>query len=527
MDKTMLIRQLVPRSFSFDGYDEIGCQARDRPFWGDNIIPMGDYILTVRRNDMDSISLLFQSVCSKKNVLFSSYELTFDEFVEKLKDAAKTRSNFIKFEIVPIWPETFYCCAHCQDETIDCKKLRTNRPKTVMAAVSFNISDIRRALADYHEISGINTQKNINKKNGGNNMKNKFFGMDFKFGLNQDPNLASTLLGIAVRDPDTGTWYTYDPVNRCHKNLAKLKMGSLPIYFMPISKNQIVPGILIERNGRYVWVDEVTPSGNFKVIDALNGDVREILPTESLISGLNFYTKVVAMDMNSLTDPTGKSMAGNMLAAIFMMKWAKNDGQKQRAEFSLEEEIENDSFNGMGALLPLMMNKEGIDRNTLTTIMMMDQSDSDDDGITQMFLLSQLMNGGGNGLGSIFPGLGNQQGAAASTGGTTMGEQVVCDHCNISYPAGTIFCPKCGQKTHAVGTYCKKCGAQLMPGAAFCHKCGTKVGPAMCPNCGKEVPEDAAFCPKCGKNLNAASMTTTVPVDPVTPDDPTPAEPAK
>jgi len=525
MDKTMSIRQLVPRSFSFDGYDLVGCKARDRPkpFWGDNTIPMGDYTLTVRRDDMDSVSLLFQSVCNHGKIFFSQYVLTFDEFVNKLTHAAETGSDYISFEIMPIRAKTFLC-KDCLDETIDCERMRDSSTKAVMAAVSFDIGDIRRALADYHQIFGASNQTNYNNKNGGKNMKNKFFGMNFKFGPNKDPNLASTLLGIAVRDPATGTWYTYDPVNRCHKNLAKFKMGSLPIYFMPITKNQIVPGTLIERNERYVWVDEITPSGNFKVIDALSGDIREILPTESLVPGLNFYTKVVAMDMNSLTDPTGNSAAGNMLSAILMMQWAKNDGsEKGRADFSLDEDIDSDSFNGMGAFLPLIMAKEGIDKNTMIMWMMMGQSDSDDDGMMQMLLLSQLMNGGGNtGLEGIFPGLSAPQKTAAQAAGVAMGNEVICDACGASYPAGTNFCPKCGGKTHPVGVYCKKCGAQLMPGAAFCHKCGTKVGPATCPNCGNEVPEDAAFCPKCGKNLNPVPVTTTVPVAPTTPDVPAP-----
>ena len=529
MSKSMLVRQLVPTKVHFDGYDLVGCQARDRPFFGDNSIPMGKYTFTVRRIDKDRVSLEFQSVCEKGRICFEPYLLTFDEFVNKLKTAVKTVSDFIPFEITPVFDMSVNFCTHCSSKTIDCSRMNNVQPKTVMAAVSFDIDDIRRALAGYHEI--INTSN----KNGGKikMKKNNFMGVKFEFGMSKDPNLAATLLGVAVRNSYGGSWYTYDPAKKVHKNLANVKMGNFPIYLLPVNKMQ--PGDLIKRNGEYFWIQDVTADGTFKAIGALDGLVHEILPTESLIPGLNLYTKVVAMDMKSLTDPSGNSVAGNLLSAMLLMQWSKNDG---KAEFSLDD-INDDSFNGMGAMLQLILAQSGGSnlanifggedgKVNLPMLMMLSGSDSDESGFMQMYVLSQLLNGGGNtGLEGLIPGLSGPQKMTAPAAGVDTGNEVICDTCGITYPEGTNFCPKCGGKTHPVGVYCKKCGAQLMPGAAFCHKCGSKVGPATCPNCGNEVPEDAAFCPKCGTGLKAETVTPTAPVAPEIPEAPVKPDPAE
>lgn len=528
MDQGKLIRQLVPKSVHFDGYNLVGCKGRDSPFFGENAIPMGDYTFSVRQINNDTVSLIFQSVCKEEKIRFLPYLLTFEMFKSKLKKAVKTGSDFISFEIKPAFETSINSCTQCSTKSRDCTRMMKNKdhPETVFAAVSFDIDDIRRAFPDDYRMV------NTNNKDGGRiKMKNSvlttrgksFMGVNFEFGRSKDPNLAmSPLGGFAVRDPNGGAWYTYDGKN--HKNLANCKMD-LPIFLVPVTSMQ--PGDLIKKNTEYFWIKEITPNGTFKAIGALDGQVHEILATESLIPGLNLYTKVVSiMDTKSLTDPSGHNMAGNFLSAMLLMQWSKNDGKA--AEFSLDD-IDDNSFNEMGGFLPLILAQSrggnissifGGENGQLNLPMLMmlgGGADSDESGFMQMYVLSQLLSGGnGNtGLEGLIPGINTQQKPTASVVGVATGNDVICDKCDITFPEGTNFCPFCGVKTHPVGEYCKKCGTQLMPGALFCHKCGTKIGPTTCPNCKIVVPEDAAFCPKCGKPLKEANVVTLpAPTDP-------------
>lgn len=508
-DKAMFVRQLVPKSYHFDGYDLVDCRnTRDRPFFGDCTVPMGEYMLTIRRLGVEKISLEFESVCKNGMIYFEPYELTINEFVSKLKSAVETGSDYIYFEIIPVYDKGMKVC-NCQSK--DCKRMVEYHPTKVMAAVSFDVKDIKRALSGYYGIVKPTTERsNIMKK------KNNFMGVNFEFGPSKDSNIAATLLGVAVRDGYNGPWYTYDPAKKTIKNLANVKLGNLPIWLLPVAKANLKPGDLIKEKGKYFWIQSITEDGTFKAAGVPDGMVHELLPQESIIPGLSLYTKVVAMDVNSLTDANGNGTANNLLAAMLMMQWSKGDSD---TEFSLDD-INDDSFNGMGSMLPLILaqssggnigNIFGGDNGqiNLPMLMMLGGGDSEEGGFMQMYVLSQILNPGGTtGLEGLIPGIGGNQNAAVDQ---AVGEdKVICQKCNIEYPAGTNFCPKCGGKTRSIGAVCSKCGVKLMPGAAFCHKCGAKVGPETCPGCGSEVPDGAAFCPKCGHNLNEKKSEETV-----------------
>ena len=503
MSKDDLLRQLCPKSVHFDGYNLVGCkEVRGSPFFFEHSIELGDkYILNLSYGNEDNVNLSFQSVCYQAKVKFKTYSLSFDEYVNKLKEALKTNSDFITFKIATEFMQNEHFCSRCQYVNNDCVEMRKIHPKTVMAAVSFDLDEVRRALAEYHGI--------ITKNKGGSKMKkNNFYGVDFDYGANRDDDLAATLLGVAVRDSQKGTWWTYDPIKKVHKNLANVKIGSFPIFLLPATNVQ--PGDMIKKDGKYFWIREVTADGTFKAIGALDGQVHEILPTESLIAGFNFYTKVVAMDVNALKDQSGNGVANNLLSAMLLMQWSKND---DKAEFSLDN-LGEDSFNGMGAMLPLVLAQSSAGGNisnifgngeggiNLPMLMMLGSADSDAPDWMQMYVLTQLLNNGNTGLDGLFPGLG---GTAQPQKMAPMSADVICEKCGATYSADTNFCPKCGGKTHPIKVgvkHCKKCGVELMADADYCHKCGTYNGATRCESCLAEIPEDAIFCPKCGKKVN-------------------------
>ena len=101
-NNTYAIRQLVPKSYHFDGYNELNCpNSRDKPFFGDNVIHMGEYHLTTRLHSHKTMYLEFSSVCSCGKISFEPYVLTLEEFVSKLKKAINENSDFITFSIIP------------------------------------------------------------------------------------------------------------------------------------------------------------------------------------------------------------------------------------------------------------------------------------------------------------------------------------------------------------------------------------------------------------------------------------------
>lgn len=100
LSKASLVRQLIPKSYHFDGYNEINCpNSRDKPFFSDNIILIGEYYLNIRLVNPEKISLEFASVCPVGKITFKPYLLTLNEYVSKLQMAIQQGSDFITFEI--------------------------------------------------------------------------------------------------------------------------------------------------------------------------------------------------------------------------------------------------------------------------------------------------------------------------------------------------------------------------------------------------------------------------------------------
>lgn len=491
---------LVPKSFHFDGYNIVNYpNTSDKPFFSTNTYPLGDYKLSTTYHTSkngDELKLSFQNPGGFSNFdyyickfSFSDYILSIEDFARKLNCAVQNNCDFISFAIHVNYCSTLdsVCPSICTKKSKPlepCFRLLKDRPATVTAAVSFNIDDMRKALCLPPRI----------KTTGGNTaMKktNNFLGMNFELGISKDSNIASTLVGVAVRNPANGNWYTFDATRNTRKNLATMKMGNFPIFLLPTKKLEV--GDLIKLDGKYDYVKAVN-GDTITLLGATDGVIREVLPEETLIGNLKFYTKVVAMDPKSLTDTNSKKgMSNNVMAAICMMQW--NNGET--AEFSLDN-INNDSFNGLGSCWPMLMAMNGgelgdmFGNADLPTLLLLGNDNND---IMQTLILTQLLSGDTDSpLKNVLPinGLTEKQDHA-----------VICEECNATYPDGTNFCPKCGSATKKLAASCPKCGTALMKGAVFCHKCGAKVTEHTCPGCGKTVENGENFCSKCGTALNA------------------------
>lgn len=512
-DKSYLVRQLVPKSFHFDGYDMVNCRnRRDKPLFEDDVIPMGTHYLTTHLEGKDTLSIEFSSICPVGEITFKPYYITVDEFALKLKKMMQDGCDFITLEIQIQSPHYHApSCRTCFSMNPDCSKLRsTSVIDPVIAAISFHTKHVEKALAAYYEIT--NRKGDIFMKNYGK--KKNLFGLNFELGMSKDPNIAATLMGVAVKDTSSGNWYTFDQASNTRRNLANMKMGNFPIFLLPTKI--LAVGDLVKMNGKYFYVKNLSNHNTVTLIGATDGIIQEMLPEESIIHGMTLYTKVVAFDTKSLTDTaSNQNMGGNVLAAMLMMQWAKENSSD--AEFSLDN-ISDDSFNGLGSLWPMLaMSGQNIssissiftsqDDGSINLPMLMmlgsgSGEDSDTSEMMQMLVLSQLLGNaspaGANPLTDVI----SQLPITGAVGNPAANEvKVCCEHCNVTYPAGTNFCPKCGKTTTPVVSTCTKCGATLMENAKFCHKCGTRVDADTCPNCGKKVTPEERFCSICGTIL--------------------------
>ena len=214
-------------------------------------------------------------------------------------------------------------------------------------------------------------------------------------------------------------------------------------------------------------------------------------------------------------------MGSNVLAAMLMMQWAK--GNSSNSEFALDN-INDDSFNGLGSLWPILAmsghNISGIGgiftspdgSINLPMLMMLGSGSSEESDMMQMLVLSHLLGNTGSLAANPLTDVISQLPISGAVSNSATNEvKVCCEYCNVTYPAGTNFCPKCGKTTTPVVSTCTKCGTTLMENAKFCHKCGSRVDADTCPNCGKKVTPEERFCSICGTILtdNKEIATTT------------------
>ena len=510
-NNTFLVRNLVPKSYHFDGYNELKCpNSRDRPFFKDNTIEMGNYFLSIRLEDSSHLSLNFESVCKEGNIKFKPYYLSLEDFVLKLKKSIQDGSDFITFEIIP----EYFCdkarCIKCPYMRKDCKQLTLNRPKKIYAAISFNSSEVKEALTSYFNITNLNGGNTTMKK------KNNLMGMNLEYGVCKDSNIASTLMGVAVRNKESGSWYTFDAATNSLKNLANFKMGNFPIFMLPVTT--LTVGDLIKLNGGYYYVKSINANNTFTLIDAATGIIQERLPEANILLNMTMYTKLVAFDAKTLTDTSSNQNIGNnVIAAICMMNWSQGNTD----EFSLDN-ISNDSFNGFGEFLPLLLAsgnsalggifggaEGGMDISKLMLLGAM-SGDEDTNGFGQMMVLSTLL-GANNPMAPITNAIPGVLGAVAPAA-PVASEAFACEACGKEYPAGTNFCSDCGGKVVTKATVCPKCKATVGTDDAFCSNCGANLKKTTCSKCGKEVDPDAKFCSGCGNNLTAAPVAPSAPV---------------
>lgn len=158
--------------------------------------------------------------------------------------------------------------------------------------------------------------KEMTINSGGNNMNTSMFGNMFKnmkFGKLETNDIKYSMKGIAFKTTN-GDYVCYNP-DFTFTNVANMVMD-MPMFAMPVSKDQIKVGDVIDHNGTWVIVSDVTPS-EIKVARPLTKEIVSVIP-ETSIFGFSFYTKVMNPFENFGATATADNPFGNILPFMLM-----------------------------------------------------------------------------------------------------------------------------------------------------------------------------------------------------------------
>ena len=190
-------------------------------------------------------------------------------------------------------------------------------------------------------------------------MANNFFNMNMEFGPNKDENIASTLMGIAVKNGDS--WRIYDKKKKEITDVGDMQLGNLPIFILPTTK--LSEGDLIKDAGEYYFVMKVD-AGSTQTLCAKTGEMKTVIPIKNVL-GFSCYSKVIA-----LSDSINMGGDFDVEKLAIMSTMCGQPGQN----------------NQMNQLLPLMLFKDKL---------------GGDDDMMKMMLMSSMM--GGNMAGNNNP----------------------------------------------------------------------------------------------------------------------------
>lgn len=198
-------------------------------------------------------------------------------------------------------------------------------------------------------------------------MANSIFNMNVEFGLNKDENIASTLMGVAVKNGDS--WRIYNKDKKEITDVGDMQLGNLPIFILPTTK--LSEGDLIKDAGEYYFVIKVE-EGSTQTMCAKTGAMKTAVPIKNVL-GFNCYSKVIALS-DSLNIDCDFDMEKLAIMSAMFSQSSEDGGQ-------------------MNQLLPLMLFKDklGGDDDTMKLVLMSSMMTNGEGGGQMMNQLLPLM----------------------------------------------------------------------------------------------------------------------------------------
>ena len=182
----------------------------------------------------------------------------------------------------------------------------------------FNGQELYVSTADtkplYYVVNADNN-KNITTTEEKNMSKNMFGNMfkNMKFGLFNSQSVKYSFNGIAFKTSD-GDYVTYND-DFTFTNVADMIID-MPIFAMPVSREQISVGDVIRHNDTWVIVNEVSDT-EIKVAKPWTKEIVTVIP-ETSIFGFSFYTKIMNPFEGLGKEANADNPFGNILPFLMM-----------------------------------------------------------------------------------------------------------------------------------------------------------------------------------------------------------------
>ncbi len=233
-------------------------------------------------------------------------------------------------------------------------------------------------------------------------MANNLFNMNMEFGPIKDENIASTLMGFAVKNGDS--WRIYDKKKKEIIDVGDMPLDSnLPITIWPATT--LREGDLIKDGGEYCFVTEIaTPNTPTKTLIVRTAEIKSVAPIKNIL-GFSCYSKVIALgDLLNMSD----EFDVEKLAIISAMgnQTDENNGQLNQLLPLLfyKDKLVGDDDKMNLLLISSMMNtqkNDGGQLNQFLPFLLYKDKLSGDDDKTKLLLISTMM--GSNMSGSNNP----------------------------------------------------------------------------------------------------------------------------
>lgn len=136
-----------------------------------------------------------------------------------------------------------------------------------------------------------------------------------EFGAIKTNDISYTFNGICFRNAD-GNYASLNP-DGTFTNVYDMVMD-IPIYVMPVGKDQIKVGDIIKHFDKWVMVAQIDKT-TITALDPWTREIRVIIPEKSIF-GFDYYTKVIDIFSGFGNSANQNSPFGNMLPFLMMSK---------------------------------------------------------------------------------------------------------------------------------------------------------------------------------------------------------------
>ena len=218
------------------------------------------------------------------------------------------------------------------------------------------------------------------------------FNMSIECGPNKDPNIASTLMGVAVKNGDS--WRIYDKQKKEIIDVGDMQLGNLPIFILPTTS--LSEGDLIKDEGEYYFVHKIK-SESTQTLCAKTGEMRKVVPIKNIL-GVSCYSKVVTFSdsLNIANDFDVKE-----LAIMSAMCGQSGEGSSQMNQllpliFFKDKLGEEDDMMKMAIMSAMcgQSGEEGGQMNQLLPLIIFKDKFGEEDDTMKMAIMASMMGGG-------------------------------------------------------------------------------------------------------------------------------------